>query len=59
MSDLLPKGLQFLQLGWWISHALSIWLVYTWGYRRGRRAEKNARLNAPAGAPPPPAPAKP
>ena len=26
MSDLLPQGLKFLQFGWWISHALAIWL---------------------------------
>ena len=45
MSDLLPQGLRFLQFGWWISHALSIWLIYTWGYRRGRRAEKSVRLH--------------
>jgi len=44
MSDLLPKGLQFLEIGWWVSHALAIWLIYSWGYRRGRRAEKAARL---------------
>jgi len=33
----LPKGLQFLHLGWWVIHAIAILLVYTWAYRRGRR----------------------
>ena len=32
MSDLLPQGLKFLQFGWWISHALAIWLI--WGIKR-------------------------
>ena len=45
MSDILPKGLQFLALGWWFSHALLIWLVYGWAYRKGRRDEKSSRLN--------------
>ena len=51
MSDLLPKGLQFLELGWWFSHALAIFLIYSWAYRKGRRDEKAARLNDP-GKPP-------
>ena len=51
MSDLLPQGLQFLQAGWWLSHALSIWLIYTWAYRRGRRDEKNARSARPIDPP--------
>jgi hypothetical protein len=45
MSDILPKGLQFLEFGWWIMHALAVYLVYAWAYRRGRRDEKNARLH--------------
>ena len=45
MSNLLPEGLRFLQIGWWVSHALAIWLIYTYAYRRGRRDERNARLH--------------
>jgi hypothetical protein len=45
MSDLLPQGLQFLEFGWWITHALGVYLVYVWAYRKGRRDEKNARLH--------------
>ena len=44
MKDLLPEGLRFLHVGWWVSHAISVWLVYLWGYRRGRTAQRNARL---------------
>ena len=54
MSDLLPQGLKFLEIGWWVSHALAIWLIYSWAYRRGRRDEKNARLHAPVIEPPRP-----
>lgn len=52
MSDLLPQGLKFLQIGWWVMHALAIWLVYAWAYRRGRRDEKAARLHPPPEKPP-------
>ena len=45
MTDLLPQGLKFLQLGWWVSHALLIWLIYGWAYRKGRRDGKTARLH--------------
>lgn len=38
----LPKGLQFLQAGWWLSHAIVILLLYSWAYRRGRADEKRA-----------------
>jgi len=50
MSNLLPQGLRFLQIGWWVSHALAIWLIYTYAYRRGRRDERNARLHDPSAA---------
>jgi hypothetical protein len=48
MSDLLPQGLKFLEIGWWVMHALAIYLVFVWGYRRGRKAERQARLHRPA-----------
>ena len=51
MSDLLPQGLKFLELGWWVSHALAIWLIYMWAYRKGRRDEKAARWNSPGPRP--------
>jgi len=39
----LPKGLQFLQAGWWLVHALAILLVGAWAYRRGRGDERRAQ----------------
>ena len=36
----LPKGLEFLHFGWWVSHVLAVLFVYTWAYRRGRGDEK-------------------
>jgi hypothetical protein len=39
----LPKGLQFLQVGWWLSHAIVILLLYSWAYRRGRADERRAQ----------------
>ena len=47
MSDLLPQGLKFLEIGWWVIHAIAIWLIFVWGYRRGRRDEKQERLHPP------------
>ena len=52
MSDILPQGLKFLEIGWWVVHALAIWLVYVWAYRRGRRDERNARLHGMPQEPP-------
>jgi hypothetical protein len=45
MSDLLPPALRFLHVGWWISHAIAIALIWVWAYRKGRRDERNAWLN--------------
>ncbi len=39
----LPEGLKFLQFGFWVVHALSIWLVWSWAYRKGRADERRAR----------------
>lgn len=36
----LPEGLKFLQVGWWMVHALAILLVYVYGFRRGRGAAR-------------------
>jgi hypothetical protein len=45
MSDLLPPALRFLHIGWWISHAIAIALIWVWAYRRGRRDERNKWLH--------------
>jgi len=36
----LPEGIAFLKLGWWVVHAIAIGLVFAWGYRKGRQAER-------------------
>jgi len=42
----LPEGLKFVQLGWWVIHAVAIYLVYTYAYRKGRRDERKVREQA-------------
>lgn len=39
----LPEGLEFLKPGWWLTHVLFVLLVYSYGYRKGRLAERKAR----------------
>ena len=39
----LPEGLEFLKLGWWVTHVLFVLLVYSYGYRKGRLAERKAQ----------------
>lgn len=36
----LPKGIGFLELGWWVVHVIAILLVYQWGYVKGRGAAR-------------------
>ena len=44
----LPEGLRFLELGWWLIHAVTVWLVFLWGYRKGRADERrNQRAQRP------------
>ena len=43
MILLLPDGLKFFQFGWWVIHAVAIYLVYSYAYRRGRRDERRKR----------------
>ena len=40
---MLPDGLEFFKPGWWLVHLLAFVTVYTWGYRRGRGAERSAQ----------------
>lgn len=40
---MLPEGLEFLKPGWWMIHALSVMLVFAFGYRQGRADERRAR----------------
>jgi hypothetical protein len=36
----LPHGLQFLEFGWWVVHAMAFLLAYQYGFVRGRGAER-------------------
>lgn len=49
MATVLPEGLQFLKPGWWLLHVAGIALVFVWGYRRGRLAERRDRRANEAG----------
>lgn len=44
----LPEGLQFLKLGWWLIHALGVLLVWSYAYRKGRLDERKAKDANPA-----------
>jgi hypothetical protein len=39
----LPEGLKFLQFGWWLLHAVTVWFVWQGAYRRGRNDERRAQ----------------
>jgi hypothetical protein len=39
----LPEGLEFLKPGWWLIHVLAFALVFVYGYRKGRAAERRER----------------
>jgi hypothetical protein len=39
-STVLPEGIRFLRPGWWVLHVLAAGLVFVYGYRRGRIAER-------------------
>ena len=54
-GTILPRGLQFLELGWWASHALAIFLIWGYAYRKGRKDERKDR-GAPPRPPDPPGP---
>jgi hypothetical protein len=36
----LPDGIKFLSLGWFVLHAIAILLAYQFGYNKGRGDEK-------------------
>jgi hypothetical protein len=45
-GGVLPEGLSFLKPGWWILHVLAFGLVFAYGYRRGRLAERREKREA-------------
>ena len=40
---MLPEGIAFPQLGFWVLHILAMVLVFIWGYRKGRETERQDR----------------
>jgi len=42
-GTVLPDGLKFFSIGWWVIHALAVTLVFAWGYRKGRRDGRRER----------------
>lgn len=38
---MLPPGIAFPEIGFWVLHVLAMALVFVWGYRKGREAERN------------------
>ena len=48
VGAVLPEGLAFLAPGWWVVHGVAIGLVFVYGYRRGRNAERRERQAADA-----------
>ena len=39
----LPEGLEFLKPGFWLIHVLSVLLIWSYAYRKGRADERKAQ----------------
>ena len=42
-GGVLPEGLKFFTLGWWVIHLLAVVLVFAFAYRKGRKDERRDR----------------
>ncbi len=40
---MLPPGIAFPELGFWVLHVIAVVLVFVWGYRKGREDERRER----------------
>ena len=40
---MLPQGIAFPQIGFWVLHLIAMVLVFIWGYRKGRQAERDEK----------------
>ena len=40
---MLPPGIAFPELGFWVLHVIALVLVFVWGYRKGRADERADR----------------
>jgi hypothetical protein len=46
-GTVLPEGIRFFTIGWWVIHLIAVALVFAWGYRKGRKDERRERGAAP------------
>ena len=46
-NTVLPEGIRFFTVGWWVIHLVAVALVFAWGYRKGRKDERRERRPAP------------
>jgi len=49
-GTVLPDGIRFFTVGWWVIHLLGVILVFAWGYRKGRRDERKNPEHPPGRA---------
>jgi hypothetical protein len=42
-GTILPEGIRFFTIGWWVIHLLAVVLVFAYGHRKGRRDERRER----------------
>ena len=47
-GTVLPEGIRFFTIGWWVIHLIAVALVFAWGYRKGRQDERRDRGAAPS-----------
>lgn len=40
---MLPPGIAFPEIGFWVLHVIAVVLVFVWGYRKGREDERRER----------------
>jgi hypothetical protein len=46
-GTVLPEGIRFFTIGWWVIHLIAVALVFAWGYRKGRKDERHEQRPAP------------
>jgi len=43
---MLPPGIAFPEIGFWVLHLIAVALIFAWGFRRGREAERRERKDS-------------
>ena len=51
-GTVLPDGIRFFTIGWWVIHLVAVVLVFAWGYRKGRKDERREHPSGPSAARP-------